>query len=88
MTEDKNKKTTCTKNCANLVLPRPTAKLIAAITDTSASLVKKVNTGDRNDKSENAQLIKYCTELIVEGQQVLVQAVSEIISGKKQTPSQ
>ena len=86
-TKYKNIKTTCNEKNIDAVLPQPTARLVAAITGTTESYVKKVHTGHRADKSPKAQTVKYCYELIIGGQEVLVKEVSKVIAKvKSQTP--
>ncbi len=83
MTKDKNIKSTCNKKSTALVLPAPTAKLIAEIVGVSPSYVKKVRTGDRTGDTAATDLVKYCNELLIDGQNVLLQSVGEIIESKK-----
>jgi hypothetical protein len=83
MHENKNKKTTCNKKSVAKVLPAPTAEVVAEIVGVSPSYVKKVRTGARADKSENAELITYCDELLVDGGKVLLKTVSAIIQNRK-----
>lgn len=65
------------------MLPAPTAKLIAEIVGVSPSYVKKVRTGDRTGDTAATDLVKYCNELLIDGQNVLLQSVGEIIESKK-----
>lgn len=78
-TENTNKKTTCNKKTTTAVFPTP-AQIVAGITGDSESYVKKVLTGVRPAKTNRAKKIKSCYEMVVDGQQVLVQAVAEVIN--------
>ncbi|MDB4918777.1 hypothetical protein [Mucilaginibacter sp.] len=83
MTKDKNIKTTCNKKSISKVLPAPTAEVVAEIVGVSESYVKKVRTGTRPDKSPAADAVKYCNELLIDGQKLLVQTVAEIMHSKQ-----
>lgn len=78
MSKDKNIKTTCNEIIAELVCPEPAA-VVAALTGTSASYVKKVRTGDRNDTSIKAQKIKMCDQLICNEKTFLLATVSQMM---------
>jgi hypothetical protein len=81
----KDIKTTCTKKDVFPVLPQPTAIVLAEIVGVSESYAKKVRTGNRSDKSETAELVKYCNELIIGGQEVLIKSIHKIITNHKST---
>lgn len=76
--ENTNKKTTCNKKSAAAVIPVP-AQVIADIVGVSESYVKKIRENTRRTNTETAVKVKYCDELIIEGQQVLIKEVSKII---------
>jgi hypothetical protein len=80
MPKYKNIKTTCTENVTPLVLPEPTAEILAKITGTSASYVKKVRNGNRPVTTAAAQKIKMCYDFIVNEQEELVKVASKIFN--------
>jgi hypothetical protein len=57
--------------------------VVAEIVGVSESYVKKIRNGYRDIKSETASQVQYCDELLVDGQKVLVQVVSNIIKQKQ-----
>lgn len=86
MSESKiNEKTTCTKKEYDPILPPPPATLVAEIVGVSTDYVKKINSGSRSANTEKGNLVKYCNELIVDGQTELIKAVKAVITKKQST---
>lgn len=74
--KDKNKKTSCPEN--KLVLPI-THKVMSYVVEKSESLVKKVKSGKRNNKSETGQQIELAEKLLKEGSNALIEEVKRMV---------
>jgi hypothetical protein len=81
--ENTNKKTTCNKKSTTVAMPTPAASVVAEIVGVSESYVKKIRSGYRDIKSETAAQVQFCEELLIDGQKVLVQTVSDLIKQKQ-----